>query len=55
MTKSDFAEGVRARLVDKDNKPVWHPSTLKAVSDSYVQELFDGIGEHELDMTSTHD
>ena len=24
----DYAEGIRARLVDKDNKPVWQPGTI---------------------------
>lgn len=55
MTTLDFEEGVRALLVDKDNRPVWYPSTLEAVSDSYVKALFKGIGEHELDITFGHD
>lgn len=36
----DFQEGVRALIVDKDNKPVWHPATLDGVSDALLDELF---------------
>jgi enoyl-CoA hydratase/carnithine racemase len=36
----DFAEGVRALLVDKDNKPRWTPATLTEVSDAWIAEHF---------------
>ncbi|MBV8467440.1 MAG: enoyl-CoA hydratase/isomerase family protein [Burkholderiales bacterium] len=36
----DFAEGVRALLVDKDHTPKWSPATLHEVSDSYVEQFF---------------
>lgn len=36
----DFREGIRARLIDKDNQPRWSPATLTDVSDSYVEEHF---------------
>ncbi|ANP45604.1 enoyl-CoA hydratase/isomerase family protein [Candidatus Viadribacter manganicus] len=39
-SRHDFQEGVRALIVDKDNKPIWSPATLEAVSDALLDELF---------------
>jgi enoyl-CoA hydratase len=36
----DFAEGVRALLVDKDNEPRWTPPTPEAVTEEMIDELF---------------
>jgi enoyl-CoA hydratase len=44
----DFYEGVRAVIVDKDNKPVWDPATLSAVSDAEVERHFAGLADGEL-------
>ncbi|GAV05214.1 hypothetical protein RvY_15381 [Ramazzottius varieornatus] len=40
QTDSDFFEGVRAKLVEKDNSPKWNPSRLEDVSDSLVDNYF---------------
>ena len=37
---SDFFEGVRAVLVDKDQKPAFDPPTLEAVSTAALEAFF---------------
>jgi len=39
-SRHDFQEGVRALIVDKDNKPAWKPATLEGVTDALLDELF---------------
>jgi len=36
----DFLEGVRALIIDKDNKPKWQPATLKEVGSELVDKYF---------------
>lgn len=44
---TDFMEGTRALLVDKDKNPQWNPKTLEEVSDDLVAEFFDRPLEQE--------
>jgi enoyl-CoA hydratase len=41
----DMAEGIRARVVDKDRNPRWRPATLGGVSAADVARFFEPIGE----------
>lgn len=43
LQHSDFYEGIRALLVDKDNKPLWNPATLNEVSEMQANAYFDSL------------
>lgn len=40
LCNSDFYEGVRALLVDKDNAPHWNPATFDQVTQTMVSDYF---------------
>lgn len=40
LTRPDFAEGVRAVIVDKDNAPKWDPATPEGVSEALIDSIF---------------
>jgi enoyl-CoA hydratase len=47
VQRHDFVEGVRALLVDKDNKPRWEPPTPDAVTEHLIDTIFAPMPESE--------
>ncbi len=45
--RPDFAEGVRALLVDRDNRPMWNPATPEGVTDHMIDTIFEPLTEGE--------
>jgi enoyl-CoA hydratase len=43
----DFAEGVRAVLIDKDRSPKWNPATPEGVSDDLIAAIFAPLPDGE--------
>ena len=48
MAGKDFYEGIRALLVDKDNRPKWSPPELAAVTPTDVESHFRPLGAGDL-------
>jgi enoyl-CoA hydratase len=44
----DFYEGVRATIIDKDQKPVWAPARIEDVTQAHVDAIFASLGADEL-------
>ncbi len=47
LTRPDFAEGVRAVIVDKTNDPAWNPATAEEVSDDLLNAIFAPLPDNE--------
>ena len=49
---SDFYEGVRAVLIEKDGKPIWNPKRVEDVNMTLIKERFfmEGVLEGELSL-----
>lgn len=50
MGRPDFAEGVRAVLIDKDNAPHWSPARLEDVDPREIGRAFGSIGHRDLNF-----
>jgi uncharacterized protein len=50
LTTPSFYEGVRAVILDKDNKPAWQPSTLDEVTDAHLSSLFKEFDAQEISV-----
>lgn len=49
---TEFLEGIRATIIDKDMRPRWSPSRVEDVTEQAVDGFFAPLGEAELDVTS---
>ena len=47
LLRPDFAEGVRAVIVDKDNSPKWNPATPEGVTEELVDSIFAPLPANE--------
>ena len=47
IARPDFAEGVRAVLVDKDNAPMWSPAQPEDVSQAMIDAIFAPLANQE--------
>jgi enoyl-CoA hydratase/carnithine racemase len=55
--QSDFLEGIRAVLVDKDNSPRWRPGRIEDVTDEMIEAFFSHPwrgAEHPLAALESH-
>jgi hypothetical protein len=52
---SDFYEGIRATLIDKDKSPEWFPASLEEVNRDDVIKYFHHLGDNELTLESIID
>ena len=51
MRRSDFSEGVRAVLIDKDNSPIWSPDELHLVTKTDLEAIFEFDSSLSLNKT----
>jgi enoyl-CoA hydratase len=47
LVRPDFAEGVRAVIVDKDNAPQWDPATPEGVTEDLINDIFAALPAQE--------
>ncbi len=47
LTRPDFAEGVRAVIIDKDNEPRWNPAKPEGVTEDLLDSIFAPLPLHD--------
>jgi enoyl-CoA hydratase len=47
IVRPDFAEGVRAVIIDKDNAPKWDPATPQGVTEDLIDDIFAALPAQE--------
>jgi enoyl-CoA hydratase len=50
LDASDFTEGVRAALIDKDHAPHWMPSRFEDIDEAAVDQYFKPLGADDLPL-----
>lgn len=55
LVDPDFAEGIRAQVIDKDRKPRWNPATLADVDPAFVDRHFAVRANDELGLAELAD
>lgn len=53
MESHDFIEGVRAVIVEKDNRPHWQPPRIEEVTEDYVHQYFVPFADPKKELWST--
>ena len=48
--QTDFLEGIRAAIIDRDRRPCWRHARLEDVTPDEVAALFAHLGDEELDL-----
>ena len=49
MAGAEFFEGVRALLIERDNKPRWEPAQLSGITNDMIAPFFDKL-PHQPDL-----
>ncbi len=48
----DFAEGIRALLIDKDRNPKWSPATLAEITPEFIEDHLRMRGDMPAELAS---
>ena len=50
MEGSEFFEGIRAAIVDKDQQPAWSPASLEEITDEMIEHCFSPLTDGGLEL-----